>query len=121
MILGAEYQRLFTAVATKIRALFNKQRRSSKAADIIHSRLSGLFVVENATRWNSTFKTFERVYAFAKSHPTSLAALFDDLELTKQSPKITAFTASEVLFIGEYLQVSNLNIHVHLMTLLLDG
>ncbi|KAL4103579.1 hypothetical protein QTP88_018940 [Uroleucon formosanum] len=39
-----------------MRALWNKQERTSLIADIIHVELNIYIIVPNATRWNSTFQ-----------------------------------------------------------------
>jgi hypothetical protein len=88
---------------SKVRALWNKQQRSTSAADVIHDQLHGLFVVENATRWNSCFHSLERIYDFASKDFNGLNSLFAKLGLSKK--KISPLTKKEVCVIGEYLQV----------------
>lgn len=85
----------------KVRALWNKQQRSTSAADVIHEQLHGLFVA--GTRWNSCFYALERVYEFATKDLQGLNSLFTKLGLAKQ--KISPLTKKEVCVIGEYLQV----------------
>jgi len=39
-----------------MRALWNKQKRTSLIADTIHGELNIYIIVPNATRWNSTYQ-----------------------------------------------------------------
>jgi len=50
------YKKQLRSTFAKMRALWNKQERTSLIADTIHDELNIYIIVPNATRWNSTFQ-----------------------------------------------------------------
>jgi hypothetical protein len=92
------FKKIFRLVLTKCTALWNKQSRSSVAADTIRARCRLMFVVPNLTRWNSQFDAFQRMQRLLSESDDNLHALFRDLDLPKLQP-------SEVSFITEFVEV----------------
>lgn len=50
------YKKKLRSTFAKMRALWNKQERTSLIADTIHDELNIYIIVPNTTRWNSTFQ-----------------------------------------------------------------
>lgn len=50
---GGSYKKIHRSAMAKCQTLWNKSRQSSKAADIIKSKLSVYLIVPVATRWHS--------------------------------------------------------------------
>ena len=92
------FKKIFRLVLTKCTALWNKQKRSTVAADNIRARCKLMFVVPNLTRWNSQFDAFQRMQRLLSESDDNLHALFRDLDLPKLQP-------SEVSFITEFVEV----------------
>lgn len=82
----------------KLLSLWSKQNKSSKASDTIQAKLDGLFVVHNATRWNSYFDALERVKTFLTTKREDLIEVFKHF-------KIDFLRPAEELFIVEYCKI----------------
>lgn len=81
-----------------LRKLWSNQNRSAKAADAIREHVKKLFVVHNATRWNSFFNAVDRVKYFINKHKSGLKAVFSHFG-------IPYFRPAEEDYIREYVKV----------------
>jgi hypothetical protein len=50
-----QFLKIKKSVDFKLKSIWNKQQRSSLASDFIKSKLGKLFIICNATRWNSYY------------------------------------------------------------------
>ena len=83
----------------KAKALFKKQKNSTLAADHIRANCKGkLFIIPNATRWNSLYDAVKRLVKIIDDSDDSLNALMDLLGIDR-------FTEDDLTFLREYLQV----------------
>lgn len=83
----------------KAKKLFNKQSRSTLAADHIREHCHGLlFVIPNDTRWNSMYDGIVRLRRNLKNSSDNLDALVILLGLRRFAPM-------DILFYKEYVQV----------------
>ena len=91
-------KKLKKRIDTKLNLPWKKQVRSSLASDFIHEKLGVLFVLHNATRWNSFFDAVKCV-----------AKLFDSkneaLRETFQHFNIAPLTLQEEEYIAEYVRI----------------
>ena len=95
-------KRVFRKLMGKLTDLFNKQNRSTVFSDKIKAELGGLFVVHNATRWNSLFDALKRVKSFYDTKPATMNSLLIDLGLSPISSDETTFL-KEILEVMEPL------------------
>lgn len=85
-------------VDTKLQKLWNKQSRSSKAADFIAEKLGKRLVIYIKTRWNSLYQAFRRVHHFIQTKPDELDEVFTEF-------KIKLLTDTDKAFIAEYIMI----------------
>ena len=93
-----EFARIYRGVLAKCTSLWNKQQRSTLAADKIHELLQCSLVVANATRWNSTFKGLKRIEDIMKNRFSNLNEVMNSLQLP-------LFTTSDEEFIYDYCRI----------------
>lgn len=96
--LDDQLMHLMNDTEKKLLSLWSKQNKSSKASDTIQAKLDGLFVVHNATRWNSYFDALERVKTFLLTRREDLIEVFKHF-------KIDFLRPAEELFITEYCKI----------------
>ena len=89
---------LKNSTESKLKSLWNKQNRSSKASDAISEILNSLFVIHNATRWNSFFDAVDRVKYFINNKKTALKQVFECF-------KIPYFRPAEEEYIREFVKI----------------
>lgn len=70
--------KLYRSTEAKLTAVWNKQSRSSNASDFIEKTLNKLFVVPNKTRWNSYYKSMERVRKLLVKNRTGMKKWFEN-------------------------------------------
>jgi hypothetical protein len=85
-------------VFSKCQALWNKQSRSTLAADEIRSKCQHMFAVPIMIRWNSMYKAMESMRVHISESQDHLDSLFDALKIPKFHPQ-------EIEFITEYCLV----------------
>ena len=98
--LSGQLQKTSVQTFAKLSALWNKQNRSSTAADAISDALGRLLVTPGETRWNSYYDALSVVNTILKS--TERAPKFDAL---CEQLGIKRLIASQKRFISEYVQV----------------
>lgn len=91
---------LHDSVMAKCRSVWNHQARSTLGHDYITEKMGTLFVVPNETRWNSKFDALKYMLDKVVSMSQQLKALFAE-------KKIEYFTANEIQWIREYVDVSS--------------
>ena len=79
--------------------IWNKQSRSTSAADKIRDMLGCLFIIPVPTRWNSMYYAMVKVRKLIQKSDDNLGALTDALGIKKR------FNEREVAFICEYCDV----------------
>ncbi len=106
------YQKTFNGVMEKLKAIFNLQSRSSLVSDVIAATLKKLFPVANATRWNSTYDAVKFIYDNYGRSQADLKKLNDALAQLKfvrtGKKREVSFTESDMEFLHEYIQVSDI-------------
>lgn len=95
-----KYRKLFEEVFSKCKCLWNKQSRSTLAADTIKEHLGVYLKTPNATRWNSTFDAMEQIQTFL-STPEGTEKINICLEKLNGSK----FQRNHVMFIKEFVGV----------------
>jgi len=93
------YKKHSRSAMAKAQVLFKKQKKSSQAADHIRANCKGLlFVIPNATRWNSTYDAIKRLVRNLKVSADNLRGLSDLLDVPR-------FTEEDITFLKEYTRV----------------
>lgn len=92
------FKALFRSAESKLQQLWNKQQRSSQASDFIQEKLKGLFLVLNATRWNSFYYAMARVNGYLRKNPTGMREVFENFT-------IPYLRVAEEEIIGEYVKI----------------
>jgi len=92
------FKALSRKVFAKCQALWNKQSRSTLAADEIRAKCTKLFSIPIMIRWNSMYKAMDSVRAHILDSKDHLDSLFEALKIPK-------LHSSEIQFITEYCQV----------------
>lgn len=82
-------------------AIWNKQNRSSLASDYIKDKLGELFIIHNATRWNSYYDSLCKVNYFQLKKPEELNDVMDHFKLEK-------LTDTEQQFLKEFTKIMKL-------------
>lgn len=85
------------SVDGKLQAVWNKQKQSYLATDFIKQSLDRLFVVKNATRWNSYYDALVRVKEFIDQKSDDLKRVFEHLKLPVLTKKEEEYIAEFVL------------------------
>jgi hypothetical protein len=85
-------------VISKCQALWNKQSRSTLAADEIRAKCTQMFSVPIMIRWNSMYKAMESIKDHISNSNDNLDSLFEALKI----PKLQKV---DIDFIEEYCQV----------------
>ncbi len=94
-----QFSKLKRQLDTKLSAIWNKQSRSSQASDFIKKSLGELFVIHNATRWNSYYNALCKVKSFIYKKNHQLQATFDHFKIKK----LTSVRGKE--FLKEFIKV----------------
>jgi hypothetical protein len=97
-IYNVTFKKLKKRLEAKLQAIWNKQPRSSLALDLIKSKLGVLFVLYNATRWNSFFDAIECVTKLIGSKNQELAEVFNHFN-------IVPLTKTKEEFLVEYVRI----------------
>lgn len=100
-MLDSTYKRLSRSIFAKLQAIWNIQNRSSLAADLIKTKLGRYFSVPGATRWNSLY---DSTVVFLNLYNSNKA----DVNLIMDKHKIPRPTLTEIIFLGEYIEVSKI-------------
>jgi len=89
-----------TQTLTKLTGLWNKQNRSTAAAEKIKAAIGSLFVTPGDTRWNSLYDAFSKVSSIlaCPELDSNFDRLCDDLAIRRLQPL-------QKLFVAEYVQV----------------
>jgi hypothetical protein len=98
------FTRSYGNLMKKLKAIWRKQRRSSKASDFIMGTLKQLFVIPNATRWNSVWHAKRRVKRFALRRELQLRQVFNHF-------KVKPLTTAEIEMICEYVKIMKHVVH----------
>ena len=94
-----DFKRVSRAALAKAQALFNKQSKSNLACDYIRQHCAGkLFILPNATRWNSQFDAIQWLTEVLLTSHDSSNGLMDDVGLPR-------FTETDIKFFEEYVRV----------------
>lgn len=72
--------------------------RSVTKADLIREKLGGMFVIPNATRWNSLYDALHRVSQLVSKKESEFAAVCSEL-------KINPIVDDEMVWLQEFLRV----------------
>ncbi len=82
------FNKLKNSLDKKLSATWNKQNRSSLASDYIKDKRGELFIIHNATRWNSYYESLCKVNYFQLKKPEELNDVMDHfLYFSKNSSK----------------------------------
>ena len=92
------FKRLKKKVDVKLQRIWNKQARSSQSLDFIRDKLGVLFILFNATRWNSFFDALNCVHTLNKTKNEELADFFRHFNLT-------VLTKNDQEYIAEYIRI----------------
>lgn len=93
------FRKVSRSTMAKCQALWNKQSRSTLASDTIQEALGTQLVIPNATRWNSTYSSLERMKKI-------IAGREDDLDDICGKLEVPRFKQAEKIFISEYVTVN---------------
>jgi hypothetical protein len=94
----AAFNKIKKRVDAKLQCIWNKQARSSLSSDYIMNKLGALFVLFNATRWNSFYDALKCVCDFIEAKNELLRETF-------QHFKIVPLTGAEEQFLLEYVRI----------------
>jgi hypothetical protein len=97
---SADYKKVSRATFAKLNAVWNKQNRSAKVADVIREKLGALFVTPNDTRWNSRYDAMVRVNRFLND--PMLSEPFDQV---LEECGVKKLTLTQKKYISEYVSV----------------
>lgn len=92
------FNNLLKTTEEKLKTIWRKQSSSSKASDYILAKVGGLFVLPNATRWNSHYDALDRMKKLLSKRPTEMRQLFEHFG-------VAALRPSEEEFIKEYVRI----------------
>ncbi|KAJ6634613.1 hypothetical protein Bhyg_13188 [Pseudolycoriella hygida] len=95
---SAVFKRLHGEMISKCLALFNKQNRSSKMADIVKTTIGRYLLTPVTVRWNSEHNSLKLLSELFISKPTEMNTLFEALQLPMLSN-------DELVFLHEYVKV----------------
>lgn len=93
----AQFKRIMRSTMAKCTAVWNKGSRSTQAAEVVHQKCNLALIVPNATRWNSTFYSMERIHRIA----TQADGLLNDI---CEQIGVATFRPAELAFIAEFVQ-----------------
>ncbi|XP_045029271.1 uncharacterized protein LOC116923342 [Daphnia magna] len=93
-----QFNKLKNNLDKKLSAIWNKQSRSSLASDYIKDKLGELFIIHNATRWNSYYNSLCKVNYFQSKKPEEFNAIMDHFKLKK-------LTVAEQEFLKEFIKI----------------
>lgn len=89
---------VYRHILGKVSEVFNKQSRSTNAADTIRRKFDGLFKVHNATRWNSFFDALSTIRFCYTIKLIELNTVFTEFHSVP-------ITADEAVFLKEFSEV----------------
>lgn len=97
-IVNQRFSKLKKQLDAKLSAIWNKQSRSALASDYIKKIMGELFVIHNATRWNSYYDALRKVQHFITHKFAELQMVFDHF-------KVKRMTTAEMEFLKEFIKV----------------
>jgi hypothetical protein len=92
------FKKIKKRVDAKLQAIWNKQARSSVSSDFIMKTLGSLFILFNATRWNSFYDAVKCVTVLIESKNEQLRETFHHF-------KIVPLSEVEEQFLQEYVRI----------------
>ncbi|KAA0194063.1 hypothetical protein HAZT_HAZT005998 [Hyalella azteca] len=98
MTSSSSYKKIYRSAFAKARELWNKQCRSTQAADVIKMELGKMLVVPTATRWNSVYDSVTCLVTVYDKKTTELNRVCNIL-------KIPLFTLCDMSLLKEYILV----------------
>ncbi|KAI9559513.1 hypothetical protein GHT06_013507 [Daphnia sinensis] len=119
---SVRFQKLKSSVDAKLTAVWNKQSRSSLTSDFIKATMGELFVIHNATRWNSYYDALE----FLREYTKIMKPLTEALDVFQNEKNMSAGCVLPVLTIfmekiAEFKEDRNINHRTPLVNCLSDG
>ncbi len=96
--MGALLKNLKESTESKMKQIWNKQSRSTKASDEITKKLDCIFVIHNETRWNSFFDAVDRFREFINNKKSDLKDVFTHFN-------VPYFRPAEEDYIREYVKI----------------
>lgn len=93
------YYNLSKNTFKKCKSLWNKQSKSSVAADLIKEKLGVYLKVPSDTRWNSLLYASKHLLTFLKEKPAEIRSIYQKLKLDN-------LTTEELNFLEKYVAVS---------------
>lgn len=92
------FKKLKKRVDSKFQIIWNKQARSSLSSDFIKEKLDVLFVLHNATRWNSYYDAINCIHHLIETKNNELWEVF-------QHFKVQPLTKQEEDFVAEFVRI----------------
>ncbi len=92
------FKRTKKIVYSKLKKIWNKQARSAQASDYIKDKLDILFILHNATRWNSYYDAMKGINHLIATKNSELSDVFKHF-------KVIPLTNREEEFIAEFLRI----------------
>lgn len=97
-VFSTQFTSLRDSTISKCKELFNKQNRSSKVADLIHSKIGRYLITPVCVRWNSQHNSLKLVSKiFIEQH--------DEINYVFEALKLDKLTSQEIAFLDEYVKV----------------
>ncbi|KAI9553686.1 hypothetical protein GHT06_021614 [Daphnia sinensis] len=97
-IVNQRFSKLKKQLDAKLSTIWNRPSRSSLASDYIKKIMGELFVIHNATRWNSYYDALRKVQHFV-THK------FEELQMVFDHFKVKRMTTVEMDFLKEFIKV----------------
>lgn len=94
------YNLLFNSMYDKCHEVFNKQSSSSKASDVIYSKIGRYFLIPVATRWNTKLNSLKLMSKLLETKENEIREIFKIF-------RITMFTDEEREILVEYVKVKS--------------
>ena len=91
---SSNLKRIYRSSFSKASAIFNKQQRSTQAADLILEKFGERLLTPCVTRWNSTFDALVRLVNLIKKKPTALTDICGQLRVGELSQDELEFLES---------------------------
>lgn len=87
------------------RGLWNKQSRSTNAAELIYTKFGRKLVVPNKTRWNSTYDAIKCIVDIIDTKCEDLDDFNQVITAIGGKPKLNKFLHSNIKFFRDYVKV----------------